>query len=303
MTDHPPAGPVIEPRALAQWLSKDEAQSPIVVDVRWALGRGVDGNRDEYLAGHIPGAGFLDLETALAGHPRADGVGGRHPLPEVAAATQAFRVVGVTGDRPVVFYDGDTSLAAARAWWVVQFFGKPDAYVLNGGYAAWLSEGQPSSTGDVEVTPGDVALTPGGRTAVNADKVSAYLTPPTSTSPDPVLARRRVLIDARAAERYRGEVEPMDPVAGHIPGALNVPTLGMLSDRGRFDPTAVLTALDALGIDDTTEVALYCGSGVQAAHLALSLEVAQPGRPTPAVYIGSWSDWVSDPTRPVATGD
>lgn len=303
MADHAPTSPLIEPRALAEWLSKDEAAWPIVVDVRWALGRGVKANRAEYVAGHIPGAGFLDLETALAGHPHPDGVGGRHPLPDIAASTNAFRAVGITGDRPVVFYDGDTSLAAARAWWVVQFFGKHDAYVLNGGYAAWLSEGQPSSKGDVEVASGDVVLTPGGRMAMNADDVAAYLTQSTSTSPHPAPAPQRVLIDARAAERYRGDVEPMDPVAGHIPGAVNLATLGTLSDRGRFDPTAVRTCLGDLGIDDTTEVALYCGSGVQAAHLALTLELAQPGRPTPAVYVGSWSDWVSDPTRPVATRD
>lgn len=301
MPDYASTAPLIEPQALAQWLSNNESERPIVVDVRWALGRGIEGNKAEYLAGHIPDAGFVDLETALAGHPQADGVGGRHPLPDIAAATEAFRAVGITTDRPVAFYDGANSLAAARAWWVAQFFGKHDVYVLNGGYAAWVAAGQSSAKGDVTVKTGDVALTPGGRVAMDADEVAAYLTPSPSTSTS--LSAHRVLIDARAPERYRGDVEPMDPVAGHIPGAVNLATLGTLSDGGRFDATAMSRHLGDLSIDDTTEVALYCGSGVQAAHLALALEVAQPGRSAPAVYVGSWSDWVSDLDRPVVAGD
>ncbi len=301
MPDVAPHTPLLEAHELGQWLSKGEPERPVVIDVRWTLGRGVKANRDEYVAGHIPGAGFLDLETALAGHPRADGVGGRHPLPDIAAATRAFRTVGITADQPVVVYDGATSLAAARAWWVLQFFGKHDVYVLNGGYAAWLALGQHSATGESPVAPGDVVLTPGGRLTMDADEVAAYVESLTSAPAPP--APPRVLVDARAPERYRGDVEPMDRVAGHIPGAVNLATLGTLNQDGSLDPAAVRTHLGDLGIDDTTEVALYCGSGVQAAHLSLTLEVAQPGRPAPTLYVGSWSDWVSDPSRPVATGD
>lgn len=298
MPDDHRTSPLIQARDVERWLTSGDS-APIVVDVRWQLGRGVDGNQDEYLDGHIPGAGFLDLETALAGHPRADGVGGRHPLPDIAAATEALRSVGIATDRPVVFYDGATSLAAARAWWVLHYFGKHDVYVLDGGYAAWLAAGLPSSDGEVSADPGDVVLSPGGRVDLAADDVSAYLEGRVSTSSS--RSSPGVLIDARAPERYRGDVEPMDPIAGHIPGAVNVPTLGLLLGAGTFDPTATRQHLKDLGVDDKTEVALYCGSGVQAAHLALAIEVAQPGRPAPAVYVGSWSDWVSDPSRPVAT--
>ncbi len=301
MPDSVPLTPLVQAQELAKWLSRDEPQRPVVVDVRWTLGRGVEGNRAEYRDGHIPDAGFLDLETALAGHPRPDGVGGRHPLPETAAATEAFRAVGITASRPVVFYDGATSLAAARAWWVAQFFGKHDAYVLNGGYAAWLAAAQTSVEGDIDVRAGDVSLAPGGRDAIEADDVAAYGSTPTSTSPS--TAPHRVLIDARASQRYRGDVEPIDPVAGHIPGALNLATLGTLRDDGRFDLAAARAHLADLDIDDKMDLALYCGSGVQAAHLALTIEAAQPGGTVPAVYVGSWSDWVSDPDRPVATGD
>lgn len=299
MPDVAPTRPLVVARDLDRWLTSGD-RPPIVVDVRWQLGRGVNGNRSEYLNGHIPGAGFVDLETALAGHPRSDAVGGRHPMPDLASAAEAFRYVGITPDRPVVFYDGATSLAAARAWWVLQYFGKHDVYVLDGGYAAWLAASLPSADGEVTVDPGDVDLTPWGRVALDADGVAAYLGggASASTSPSP----SGVLIDARAPERYRGDVEPMDPVAGHIPGAVNIATLGILSDTGAFDPAAMRRHLNDLGINETTEVALYCGSGVQAAHLALAIEVAQPGRPAPAVYVGSWSDWVSDPSRPVATG-
>ncbi len=298
MPDVTRTGPLIEARDLDRWIATSESP-PMVIDVRWRLGRGVDANRSEYLTGHIPGAGFVDLETALAGHPRGDGVGGRHPLPDGASATEAFRSVGITADRPVVFYDGASSLAAARAWWVLQFFGKHDVYVLNGGYAAWLSAGLPSADGSASVDPGNIDLVPGGRLSLGADDVAAYV-PDASASTSSLLSR--VLIDARAPERYRGDVEPMDPIAGHIPGALSIATLGTLRDNGSFDPAAMHRRLDELGIDETTEVALYCGSGVQAAHLALAIEVAQPGRPAPAVYVGSWSDWVNDPSRPVATG-
>ncbi|MGB3762889.1 MAG: sulfurtransferase [Ornithinimicrobium sp.] len=297
MPEHaPPApvgGPLVEPSELAALLAQPDAQArPVVLDVRWSLGRGVEGNRAEYEAGHVPGAAFVDLETALAGHPRDSGVGGRHPLPRLYAATEALRRAGVRMDRPVVAYDGATSLSAARAWWVLQYFGKDNVRVLNGGYAAWCSAGLPTDSGPGgEPKDGDVELRPGGREAPTADDLTAYLDAPGGR-----------LVDARAPERYRGDVEPMDPIAGHIPGAVNIPTLSALAADGRFNPQALQALLSQEGIDPHAPTALYCGSGVQAAHLALALEVVDPYRRPPAVYVGSWSDWVSDEQRPVATG-
>lgn len=298
MPEHAPAalsdGPLVEPEELAALLAHPDAHDrPVVIDVRWSLSRGLEGNRAEYAAGHVPGAAFVDLETALAGHPRDSGVGGRHPLPQLPTATEALRRAGVSKDRPVVAYDGATSLSAARAWWVLLYFGKDNVRVLNGGYAAWSSAGLPTETGAGPLPDhGDVVLRPGGREAPTADDLTAYLDAPGGR-----------VVDARAPERYRGEVEPMDPVAGHIPGAVNVPTLSALAADGRFDPGRLQTVLSHEGIDPHAPTALYCGSGVQAAHLALALEVADPHRRPAAVYVGSWSDWVSDPQRPVATGD
>ncbi|MGB3830193.1 MAG: sulfurtransferase [Ornithinimicrobium sp.] len=293
-TPTPGTQPLIEPDELAHWLDQPgENSRPVIIDVRWQLGRGVDGNRDECAQGHLPGAAFLDLETALAGPVRDDGAGGRHPLPSQSAATEALRAAGVTKGRPVVVYDGANSLAAARAWWVLQYFGKSDVRVLNGGYAAWVAAGLATETGLATAGSvrerGDVDLRPGAREAPTADDLAAYLESPGST-----------VIDARARERFLGAVEPMDPVAGHIPGALNLPTLDALTDAGRFDPGLLRRRLRDLGVDRDAPTALYCGSGVQAAHLALAMEVADPARRPPAVYVGSWSDWISDPQRPVA---
>ncbi|MGB3256427.1 MAG: sulfurtransferase [Ornithinimicrobium sp.] len=291
---HAPAdGPLVEPEDLAAALDHcDVHAQPVVIDVRWALGRGVAGNRAEYEAGHVPGAAFVDLETALAGPPRDSGVGGRHPLPRLHTATEALRRAGVSTDRPVVAYDGATSLSAARAWWVLQYFGKANVRVLNGGYPAWCSAGLRTESGPGgDPKDGDVVLRPGGREAPTADDLTAYLDAPGGR-----------VIDARAPERYRGEVEPMDPVAGHIPGAVNIPTLSALAANGRFDPQGLQMLLSQQGVNPHAPTAVYCGSGVQAAHLALALEVADPHRRPPAVYVGSWSDWVSDEQRPVATG-
>lgn len=284
--------PLIEADELSGLLEGlDSSLPPVVIDVRWLLGRGVEGNYAEYADGHLPHAAFLDLETGLAGPPRSDGVGGRHPLPGLSAASHAFRRAGVTADRSVVVYDGSTSLAAARAWWVLQYFGKHDVRVLNGGYAAWVEAGLPTEKSDAGDGRGDVALCPGGREVLTADDVSAYLNN----------GEGRV-IDARARERYLGDVEPMDPVAGHIPGAVNLPTMDALGEGGRFDAAEIRQRLAGLSVDLDAPTAVYCGSGVQAAHLAFAMEVAYPQHRQPAVYVGSWSDWVSDRSRPVTTG-
>jgi thiosulfate/3-mercaptopyruvate sulfurtransferase len=245
-----------------------------------------------YCAGHLPGAVFTDLDRDLSGAP---GPGGRHPLPEAAAFQLAMRRAGVSDGRDVVVYDEADATAAARGWWMLRYFGHPRVRVLDGGYRAWVAAGQPLVTGGgAAPPPGDFTARPGGMQLLDADGAAD-------------LARHGTLLDARAGERYRGEAEPIDPVAGHIPGAVSAPTAGNVLADGRFRAAPDLRArFAALGVaapagdPGTGAVAgSYCGSGVTAAHEVLALAVAGlPG----ALYVGSWSHWVTDPARPVATG-
>jgi thiosulfate/3-mercaptopyruvate sulfurtransferase len=260
-------------------------QPPVLLDVRWALGD--PHGRDHHRAGHLPGAVYVDLDTELAGHP-ADPARGRHPLPAVADLQAAARRWGVRADRPVVAYDATGGLAAARAWWLLRWGGHPDVRLLDGGLAAWTAAGHPVESGEVPApAPGDVVLDGGHLPVLDADAAAA-------------LARTGRLLDARAGERYRGEVEPVDPRAGHIPGAVSAPTADNLDADGRFrDPAALRERFSALGADGAVPVGVYCGSGVTAAHEVAALAVA--GVPA-ALYAGSWSAWSNDPTRPVATG-
>lgn len=283
---------LIEAHELAWELrSEDSDGRPVLVDVRWQLGEGAESNRADYLDGHVPGAAFLDLESGLSGTPAGDGRGGRHPMPTLTAATEAFRSVGVCEDRPVVLYDGGSSLAAARAWWLLRYYGKDEVRVLNGGYAAWVAADLTVQTGPVQADRGDIVLTPGGRRLLDADGVEHYLD-------------RHQVVDARPAERFRGEREVIDPVAGHIPGALSLSTLRTVDGTGRFLPSDDLELLlTATGVQPDRRTAVYCGSGIQACHLALAMEVAEHGHFDPAVYIGSWSDWITDPDRPVTRED
>ncbi|HJZ06539.1 MAG TPA: rhodanese-like domain-containing protein, partial [Trebonia sp.] len=181
---------------------------PTLLDVRWRLG-GPPGI-DLYQAGHIPGAVFTDLDRDLAAPP---GPGGRHPMPAAAAFEAAMRRAGVRGDQPVVVYDDADSTAAARAWWLLRYFGHRQVRVLDGGFAAWKAAGHPVETGLPAAAPaaGDFTASPGHLALLDADGAAA-------------LARTGVLLDARAGGRYRGETEPVDPVAGHIPGAVSAPT-------------------------------------------------------------------------------
>ena len=270
-----PLSPLIDVEGLAALLP-----GGTVLDVRYRMG-GPPGP-EEYAAGHVPGAAYVDLDTALADPP---GDRGRHPLPEVSAFEAAMRAAGVDDDRPVVVYDDWAGRAAARCWWLLRWAGHRDVRVLDGGWSAWRAAGQPVERGGPSPgnPTGDFTARPGGLPVLTAEEVLDF-------------AATGLLVDARAPERFRGDVEPVDPVAGHVPGAVNVPTEANLDGDGRFRPAEELRALYAAG---DRPVAAYCGSGVTAAHDVLALAVAGVEA---RLYPGSWSEWVRDPDRPVATG-
>jgi thiosulfate/3-mercaptopyruvate sulfurtransferase len=208
-----------------------------------------------------------------------------------------MRRAGVDDDRPVLVYDENDSVAAARAWWLLRYFGHQQVQVLDGGYQAWLAADEPIETGPAPApAPGTFTARPGHLPLLDAAGAAR-------------VAREGVLLDARAAERYRGEVEPVDPVAGHIPGAVSAPATENLGPGGRFlDPEALRARFAGLGVpaaadvpaaDGAVTTGVYCGSGVTAAHEVLALRLA--GIPA-ALYVGSWSDWITDPARRVVTG-
>jgi thiosulfate/3-mercaptopyruvate sulfurtransferase len=256
---------------------------PVLLDVRWRLG-GPPGI-DSYRAGHLPAAVFADLDRDLSGAP---GQGGRHPLPPAGDFQATMRRAGVSDDRPVVVYDDADAMAAARAWWLLCYFGHGCVRVLDGGFRAWQAAGQPLTVTDPAARTGDFTARPGHMPLLDASGASAT-------------ARSGVLLDARAAERYRGETEPIDPVGGHIPGAVSAPATGNVNPDGSFrGPAELRERFASLGAAAGGPlVAAYCGSGVTAAQQVLALAVA--GIPA-ALYLGSWSSWVADPARPVATG-
>ncbi|NLU79918.1 sulfurtransferase [Micromonospora sp. HNM0581] len=261
----------------------DGEDPPTLLDVRWRL-VGSPG-RDDYLAGHLPGAIFVDLDTVLCGPP---GPAGRHPLPEPAALQAALRAAGVRAAHPVVVYDGGDGMSAARAWWTLRWAGHRPVRLLHGGYPAWTAAGLPVGTDQPAVAPGDVTVEPGALPVLDAAAAAR------------LAAGDGVLIDVRAAPRYRGEHEPIDPVAGHIPGAVNLPAPEYVS-QGRFPAGETLrNRFETAGVTDEVPVGAYCGSGVTAAQAVLALHLA--GRTDAALYVGSWSNWVADPDRPVVTG-
>ena len=257
-----------------------------ILDVRWSLAT-PDG-RPAYRAGHIPAAVYVDLETELSGQGKP--TDGRHPLPAIGDLQAAARRWGIRSGDTVVVYDDIGGQSAARAWWLLGHAGIEDVRILDGALEAWRAAGLPMATGDRDteaVEPGDVELAYGHRRVIDADEAASF-------------AVHGVLLDARAAERYRGEVEPVDPRAGHIPGATSAPTGENLGPDGRFRAPAELAArFAALGADGSRPIAVYCGSGVTAAHTIAALAVI--GRDA-ALFPGSWSAWSSDPARPAATG-
>jgi thiosulfate/3-mercaptopyruvate sulfurtransferase len=276
--------PVISPQELADLLTGPEP--PTVLDVRWAL-TGPPGRAD-YAAGHLPGAVFLDVDTDLAGPP---GPGGRHPLPDPAALQATLRAAGVRPTLPVIAYDAADGSVAARAWWLLRWAGHSAVAVLDGGIAAWCAAGLPLTTDISDHPVGTITISPVGMPVLDTGQVA-------------VLSRQGVLLDARVGPRYRGETEPVDPRAGHVPGARNAPFSDLTDAQGRWlSPTRLRELAHSWGVDGA-EVGVYCGSGINACALVLALEVAgvtTPQRPA-ALYAGSWSQWCLDLNRPVATG-
>ncbi len=272
---------LIAPEALSALIADG---APVrVLDVRWRLDR-PDG-RPEYLAGHLPGAVYVNLDDDLAAH--GEPTDGRHPLPDVSALQAAARRWGINDGDTVVVYDDLKSLSAARAWWVLADAGIADVRILDGSLRAWTTAGLPLEEGEVVPAPGTVTLAAGRLAQVSIDEAAE-------------LAASGSLLDVRAPERYRGDVEPIDPRAGHIPGALNVPTTGNVDDDGRFLAPEVLRArFVEAGVDAASPVAVSCGSGVTASHAFVALRLAGL---EPLLYPGSWSQWSNHPDRPVATG-
>ena len=263
----------------------------LVFDVRYNL---TDPNAGEqaYLDGHIPGAQYLDQGTQLAG--QTTGKNGRHPLPDAHTLTQRLRQLALTPESKVVVYDHNDGSFAARAWWLLRWVGCSHVRILNGGLQAWqdaggrLQSSQSVSSFSAVQTQGDMKTV---MPTVSAADILSHQ--PTDG---------QVLIDARTAERYRGDVEPLDPVAGRIDGALNRPIANNLQPDGRFKPASQLhdefTTL--LGNQSAQQVIHYCGSGLTACHNVFAMELA--GLSGSALYPGSWSEWCSDPNRPIAKG-
>ena len=262
----------------------------VVVDCRHDL-MNLAAGREGYAIGHLPQARFADLEPALSGPKKsADGAfRGRHPLPERDTLIATLRAWGINADSQVVAYDAHGGMFAARLWWMLRWVGHSAVAVLDGGMAAWQAAGQPLVSATPHPAPGNISLGTALTSTVSAQDVLHNIG-----------NGKRVVLDARAPDRFRGENETIDPVGGHIPGAKNRFFKDNLAADGRFKEGAALKAEFASLLAEPSEAIMQCGSGVTACHNLLALEVA--GLPGAALYSGSWSEWCADPARPVATG-
>ncbi|HEX4898524.1 MAG TPA: sulfurtransferase [Candidatus Limnocylindrales bacterium] len=290
--------PIVAPETLAAWI-EDDRPDVRVVDVRWYLGQPAGSGRLAYEAGHIPGAIHLDIDTDLVA-PEGPG---RHPLPDPETFRRTLAANGIGDGDTIVAYDDVGGWVAARLWWMLEDLGfgadgPGGALVLDGGLPAWVAAGLPLTTDVPAARPADLHLAPAWRRVVDREALKPRL-------------GELLLLDARGGPRYRGETEPIDPVPGHIPTAVNAPTDGNLSGDGRFLSPAELAdrfaglrsragaAGMALAADPGGPVVTSCGSGVSACHTALAMRIA--GLPDPVLYPGSYSDW-SRAGEPIATG-
>jgi thiosulfate/3-mercaptopyruvate sulfurtransferase len=276
---------LIDAHDLASAVRSVSGPRPVILDVRWRLGGPPPA--ELYASGHLPGAVGVDLDRDLAA-PVGDGGRGRHPLPGPDAFQGALRRWGIDEDSTVVAYDDADGTSAARAWWLLRWAGHGDVRVLDGGIAAWTAAGLPLTTEVPSPEPGNVVVRPGGMPVLDADAAAA------------LAGGGGLLLDARVEPRYRGEIEPVDPVAGHIPGARSAPAGGNVDASGRFlSRERLREKFASLGVDSDRPVGAYCGSGVTAAQEVLALHLAGFSA---GLYAGSWSEWVVDRARPVETG-
>ncbi|ETK24560.1 sulfurtransferase [Pseudomonas sp. FH1] len=283
-----PLAQLISPQQLAE---RQKAGGVVILDCRFAL-EDPDYGRCSYAEGHIEGAQYADLERHLSG-PVTKGVTGRHPLPAADTLIQQLRAWGISADTEIVLYDDGPGAYAARAWWLLAWLGKRDGvFILDGGLKVWHAAGFPLSLDAPLVEPGTFAGTPDNRLLLDAEHLQKRLGQPGLT-----------LIDARAQPRFRGEVEPIDPIAGHIPGAQCAAFNENLGADGRFLPAEQLKQRFAAQLQGRSpdELVAYCGSGVTACHNLFALSLA--GYPLGKLYAGSWSEWITDPARAIATGD
>lgn len=272
------ASTVIDVGTLANWIAQQ--RSLVILDARARLDD-ADAGSALWRESHIPGAHHADMDRDLSAPPST--AGGRHPLPGPTAFAARLRAWGVTPGHVVVIYD-DTGgqIAAARAWWMLTWAGHPSVHVLDGGWQAWQAAGQPIETTAPSAAPSDW---------------QPHFDDTMIASADDVAQGNAVLLDARAGARFRGEIEPLDPVAGHIPGARNIPGASLLDSHRAFLPAEELQRV----LPGDGDVIAYCGSGISACQLILAYALL--GRPLPRLYPGSWSAWSRDPDRPVATGE
>lgn len=273
------------------WISATDLRSRLgdprlrVVDVRFELGQ-PDAGRQAHALGHLPGAVYLDLERDLSAPVGRHG--GRHPLPDVADLARVLGRAGIDERVHVVVYDASAGMVAGRLWWLLRWLGHTSVQTLDGGLDAWLEAGGSLSTDVPDVAPVTFTPRPQPHMVIDRKELRARLDDPDLT-----------VVDARAGERFRGEVEPIDPRPGHVPGAVNLPYAGNLDETGRFKSTSELWSRYA-GVARSPEIAVYCGSGVSAAHDLMALEAV--GVTGARLYPGSWSDWVSYEDAPVAVG-
>ncbi|AYC33683.1 sulfurtransferase [Pseudomonas cavernae] len=283
-----PLAQLLTPAQLASRLGRPGL---VILDCRFALEDIAYGQRS-YAEGHIAGAQFADLERDLSG-PIVKGVTGRHPLPEPAPLLERLRVWGVDNASDIVLYDDGPGAFAARAWWLLAWLGKREGvYLLDGGLNAWRAAGLPLTSEPPTRASGNFQGQPDASLVLSAEQLQQRLSDPQLT-----------LLDARGLPRFRGEVEPIDPIAGHIPGARCATFTDNLGGDGRFLPAAQLQQRFAalLAGKPQQELVAYCGSGVTACHNLFALSLA--GYPLARLYAGSWSEWITDPARPIAQGD
>lgn len=257
-----------------------------ILDVRWSLAQ-PDG-RALFAAGHIPGAVYVDLDTQLAAPGAA--TDGRHPLPSHASLQESARALGINDGDQIIAYDGGGNFASARLWWLFRNAGFTSVRLLDGAYPLWVAAGHELETGPgITPKPGNVTLTDGHLATLTMEQVGSF-----------AARQDTLLLDVRAPERYRGESEPIDPRAGHIPGAVNAPTSDNVAADGRFLASdALRSRFLGYGSEEVARIASYCGSGVTASHNTFALALAGFDG---ALYPGSWSQWSNDPERPIATG-